>query len=531
VSAQRARAREIVAILSRNGLDDVVDRVARRDGSTRRPERVRLALEELGATWVKLGQILSTRQDLLPEEYLRELAKLQDDATPVPSAVIAELVEQELGEPPEQAFASFDLQPLAAASIGQAHAATLHDGTDVVVKVRRPGVVEQVEQDLEILLNLATRASRHWHVAAAYDVAALAGDFAQTLRAELDYLTEGRSAERFAANFADEPAVRIPRVFWDRTTSRVLTLERIGGLNVSDLAALDAAGVDRRALAERATRLTAAMIFEHGSFHGDPHPGNLFIEESGRIGLVDFGMVGTVDESLRQRLAAVLVAFTGRSADALTDAVLGLGVARRPVNRDALRQDIATLLDRYGGAGIGEIPLVKVLEELLGIVRRHHLQLPRDLALLLKVLVMDQGMAAELAPEFQLEPVLAPYAQRFVQQQFSPEALGPRVGQALTAALQLGVELPDQLRRLLAALDRGGLDVRLHADDLEDVVSRTERVGNRVVAALLLSALTRRPPAAPGRWFSRDGARAAGPLGAVGALGAYLAWTSRPRRR
>ena len=207
----------------------------------------------------------------------------------------------------------------------------------------------------------------------------------------------------------------------------MLTLERLRGIRVSDLDALDAAGVDRRALAERATRVTAKMVFEDGFFHGDPHPGNLFIEESGRIGLVDFGMVGAVDQALRRRLATLLVAFTATDADALVDALLDLGMAHGPVDRDALRQDVTRLLERYGGAGIGEIPLVAVLEQLLGIVRRHHLRLPRDLALLLKVLVMDQGMAASLAPEFRLEDVLAPYAQRLVQQQYSPEVLGPRV--------------------------------------------------------------------------------------------------------
>jgi ubiquinone biosynthesis protein len=500
VIAQQARVREIVAILSRNGLGDVVDRVAR-DRAANRPERIRATLEELGATWVKLGQILSTRRDLLPPAYQEELAKLQDDATPVPSEVIAELIAEELGEPPEEAFATFDRQPLAAASIGQAHAATLPDGTEVVVKVRRPGVVEQVERDLEILQNVASRASRHWSVARDYDVAELVGDFAHTLRAELDYLTEGRNAERFAASFEGVDDVHIPRVYWDHTTSRVLTLERLRGIRVSDLEGLDAAGVDRRALAERATRVTAKMIFEDGFFHGDPHPGNLFIEEGGRIGLLDFGMVGTVDAALRRRLATLLVAFTAQDADGLVDALLELGMARRPVDRDALREDVTRLLERYGGAGIGEIPLVAVLEQLLGIVRRHHLRLPRDLALLLKVLVMDQGMAAALAPEFRLEDVLAPYAQRLVQQQLSPEALAPRFGEAVTAALQLGVELPAQLRRLSAALDRGGVEVRLRADDLEPLVARTERVGNRIVGAILLSA----------------------------ALDGYLAWRSRRR--
>ena len=272
MSTRRDRMREIAEVLSRHGLGYLADLLGldrwvpfrrgppgheRHGPPHTRPEHVRLALEELGPTFVKLGQVLSTRPDLVPPEYRAELAKLQDAAAQVPAEVVRELIGHECGAHLATLFATFDFQPLAAASIGQAHAATLHDGTDVVVKVRRPGAVEQVEQDLEILQNLAARASRHWEAAAGYDLVGLADEFARTLRSELDYLREGRSAERFVANFADDPGLHIPRVFWEATTSRVLTLERIRGIKVDDLDALDAAGVDRRALAERATRVTA----------------------------------------------------------------------------------------------------------------------------------------------------------------------------------------------------------------------------------------------------------------------------------
>ena len=243
--------------------------------------------------FVKLGQILSTRADLVPPDYQAELAKLQDAAPPVDAEVVGDVLAHEFGSDATAMFATFDFEPLAAASIGQAHAATLPDGTEVAVKVRRPGAVEQIEQDLEILQDLAARAGRHWTAAADYDLVGLAEEFAQTVRSELDYLREGRNAERFAANFADDPDVHIPRVFWEATTSRVLTLERVRGIKVSDLDALDAAGIDRRALAERATRVTAQMVFRDGFFHADPHPGNFFVESAGRIGLIDFGMVGS----------------------------------------------------------------------------------------------------------------------------------------------------------------------------------------------------------------------------------------------
>src|SRR5580704_17396532 len=234
--------------------------------------------------WDQLLEFLATRADLLPPDYQAELSRLQDHAPDVPSDVIDDIVSRELRSRTNKTFATFDRLPLACASIGQAHAATLHDGTEVVVKVRRPGVVEQVDQDLEIIHNLAVRASQRWDEAARWDVVGLADELGRTLRAEVDYLQEARNAERFAANFADDPAVQIPRVFHEATTSRVLTLERLRGMKITDVGALDAAGVDRPGLAERTTRVVAKSVFDDGFFHGDPHPGNFFIQASGRIG-------------------------------------------------------------------------------------------------------------------------------------------------------------------------------------------------------------------------------------------------------
>lgn len=424
---------------------------------------------------------------------------------------------------------------MAAASIGQAHAATLHDGTEVVVKVRRPGVVEQIAEDLEILRNLAVHASRRWKAAADYDLVGLVDEFAGTLQAEVDYLREGRSAERFAANFADNGEVHIPRVFWETTTSRVLTLERIRGIKVDDTDALDEAGIDRRALAALATRVTAQMIFDDGFFHADPHPGNFFVEPGGRLGIIDFGMVGEIDEPLRERLGALLVGLARSDADRITDAVLALSTAQAPVDRPALRADLAALVARNEGRAVSEIHLGPLIEEALAIVRRHHLQLPRELALVLKMVIMNEGMAARLDPDFQLGEVLGPYARRLVARQLSPAAFARRLGQAGIDAAQLGAELPEHLRRLLETLDRGGFEVHLRADELEPLVTRAERLGNRLVAGVIAAAFIdglaelmavdpdrRRPWERPMFSFG---------LGAAGTLGGYLAWSSRRRPR
>jgi ubiquinone biosynthesis protein len=317
------------------------------------PERVRLAIQELGATFIKLGQFLSTRADLLPPEYQTELAKLQDSAPPFASDAARERIEADLCQSVDSLFAQFDSEPLAAASIGQAHAATLPDGTEVVVKVRRPKVVEQIEEDLEILQNLASAISRRWEVASAYDVVGLAQEFAYTLRSELDYLQEARNGDSFARNFAADPKVHIPRVFWEMTTSRVLVLERIRGVKVSDLKMLDANGIDRRELAERGTRVILKMIFDDGFFHADLHPGNFFIEPEGRFGLIDFGMVGTVDEKTQEHLAGLVLALIGLDYDQMVDALLEMGVTAERIDRARLRRDLEHLIAPYYGRALG----------------------------------------------------------------------------------------------------------------------------------------------------------------------------------
>ena len=551
-SDHRRRYREIAETLSRHGLGYLVGVAGlerqvpfhrgllgheRRDEPYTRPEHVRLALEELGATFVKLGQILSTRSDLVGPEFQVELAKLQDAAPPVPGEAILALVADELGQSVEVAFASFDVAPLAAASIGQAHAATLHDGTEVVVKVRRPGVVAQIAIDLEILRNLASHASRHWEVADDYDIVGLVDEFAQTLQAELDYLREGHDAERFAINFADNRDVHIPRVFWQTTTSRMLTLERVHGIKVDDTPALDGAGIDRRALAELATRVSAQMVFEDGFFHADPHPGNFFVEPGGRLGIIDFGMVGELDERLRERLGTLLFALSRKDPDRITSAVLALSTSRRRVDRAGLSADLARMVTTYDGQAVGEIAIGALIEQVLGIVRHHHLQLPRQMVLLLKMTMMNEGLAATLDPEFQLGAVLAPYAQRLVARQLSPAAFIRRLGHAGIDVAQLGAELPEQLRRLLAVLDQGGPEVHLRADELEPLMARAERLGNRliagIIAAAIIDGLAEMTTVDAERWRSLQRPVLTAAAGAASTLGGYLAWTARrgARRR
>lgn len=541
--AHLERYRQIAHTLARHGLGYLVGVLGlehlvpfhrgllkhpRRAQPYTRPEHVRMALEELGATFIKLGQILSTRSDLLPPAYLTEFAKLQDAAPTIPLEAVQETIRAELGRPIEALFSTFDPTPLAAASIGQAHAAALLDGTEVVVKIRRPGVVAQVEEDLEILHYLALIANRRSRLASQYDLVGLAQEFAETLRAELDYIREGHNAERFAANFAGDETVHIPRIFWEVSTTRVLTLERIHGIKINDLATLEAAGIDRAVVAERAARIILKMVFEDGFFHADPHPGNFFIEAGGRVGLIDFGMVGTIDERTQEHLVKLLLAVTSQDADRLVDAFLELGVSQQQVERSPLGRDLVSLVSRYDEQSLGDIQLGPLLQEMLTIVRRYHLRLPANLALLVKTIGMNEGLGTQLDPEFRLTSVLAPYAQRLMLRQFSPFFWTRRLSQAGMDAVWLGTELPQQLRRLLGELERGNLNVGMRPTDIEPVMRRFERLVNRLVVAMIAAAfiiglamlMSSYHPSGWNQWmFFIIG------LMFAGVLGVYLAWS------
>jgi ubiquinone biosynthesis protein len=502
IEPREHRQRQIAEVLARYGLNYLanavgLERLVARERALRGrkpreqhtpPEDLRRALEELGPTFIKLGQLLSTRADLLPLDYRTALAKLQDAAPAIPTDVVQEIVAAELHTSTSDAVVGFHAEPLACASVGQAHLATLLDGTEVVVKVRRPNVVEVMDQDLEIIQNFAARASRRSKAAARYDLDGLADEFVQTLRAQLDYLQEARNAERFAANFAGDSSVQIPRVFWDLTTSRVITLERIRGMKVTDTAALDEAGLDRHDLAQRAAQIVAKMVFEDGFFHADPHPGNFFIEPSGRVGIVDFGMVGTLDDALREQLSRLLIGFVRQDPDRLADALLTLDTSPEPVERARLREDLAGLLERYFGLSIGEISLRTAVGDVLGIVRRHGLRLPRDLALLLTVLLVAEGLVAQLDPQFQFAEALAPYARRQLLAQLTPAAIRQRVEHFGADLADLAVDFPGRLDRLLKSVESGGLEVRLRADELESLLTRAERIGNRIAVAVFAAA-------------------------------------------
>ena len=375
------------------------------------PRWLRHTLESLGPTFMKLGQVLSTRPDLVPPSYEAELSKLQDSAPPVPWRDIDSAVTRALGGSPKTRFADFTVEPLAAASIGQVHAARLADGTEVVVKVRRPGVVPQIAVDL-VLLRRAAKAVARLRVARRFDPVGLAAEFGATITAELDYLREGHNAERLSELFRGATRVQIPAVIWDHTAEGVLTETRIVGAKIDDVGAIRNAGLDRAVVARDFAHAYLTMVFVYRFFHADPHPGNVFVTPAGVIGFVDFGMVGAVDEPTGLGLVTVLSALVAADSNQLADALVELGVAATVADRAGLEMDLGRLLERYGDISLQDLKLTEIVADLMDVVRRRDLRLPSRIALLLKTVVMCEGVAARLDPSFRLIPLLIPYATR-----------------------------------------------------------------------------------------------------------------------
>ncbi|GAA0997230.1 ABC1 kinase family protein [Subtercola frigoramans] len=548
IASHIERYRQIAAVLARHGfgfilgasgldrfeLANLVTHAGGRTDVNTGPQQLRLAFEELGPTFVKLGQLLSTRSDLLPPAYVAELQKLQDSARPVPEKEVRDAIEQELGDPAEKVFASFTSRPLASASIGQAHAATMKDGMALVVKVRRPGIVAQVNEDLEIMQNLAVQASRHWSAASDFNIVGITDEFSTSLRFELDYLHEGHNAERFAENFASNPGIHIPAIRWETTTSRVLTIERVTGIRIDDVAALDAAGIDRRALANRAVDAVAQMILEDGFFHADPHPGNMFVEPDGTIGLIDFGMVGEIDDDLRDRLVALLLAFGRNDAGRISTAVVNLSVSQENVDRVRLKGDLTRFLAKYHNLSLSELHIGPLVSELVAVLRNNHLQLRQEIALLVKMLVMVEGMGVTLDPAFTLSEALRPYTQKLLAEKYSLKAVVKNLGKAGLSVAELGAELPDRLRSLLDVVDTTGFEVHLRAKELEPLVGRAEVIGNRLVAGVIAAALIRGVGEFAAtdrqRWQAWERPLMGAGVGLASILSGYLLWTARRKR-
>jgi ubiquinone biosynthesis protein len=453
------------------------------------PTHFRQALEELGPTFVKLGQVLSTRPDLLPPAYVAELSKLQDSVPPAPWEAIRDVITQELGRPPEEVFASVDPKPLGAASLGQVYAATLADGAEVVIKVQRPNIQPTIATDLEILQSLAPAAQRTPD-GQVHDFVAEADDFAHTLNNELDYRLEGRNADRFRANFANEPHIHVPRVYWEYTTSRILVLERIKGIKIDDIKALDEAGVDRHQVAEHAARMILKAVLEDGFFQADPHPGNFVVMPGEVIGVMDFGKMGYLRDRDRYNAIGFYISLVSLDADGIVDVLIRMGAADSEIDRTSLSRDIERVLSNYHNVLIGEIRIQELDVAFMPIISRYRLHVPPNFVLLVQTLAMMQGVAMTLDPKFDIWGFSEPYVR-----QVSWRLALPRHGWG-QSLLRQGQEWSDLIsnlprigNRLIEKAGRGGL-LQIGLKDTDAIMKQVDRLTTRLALSLLLAALT-----------------------------------------
>ncbi len=499
------RLHEITSVLIRYGLGDMVravgiGNVLERAGRIlhwKEPAevaheepavRVRRALEELGPTFVKLGQVLATRVDMFPPNWIAEFEKLQSEVPPVPFDTLLPELETALGCSPFDIFIELNPDAAAAASIAQVHYARLPGGEPVVLKIRRPGIRPKIEADLRILSHIAALIELEIPDSRRYRPSQIVDQFAKSLRRELDLAMEARNIDRFAAHFAADETVVVPKVYWEWTSEVMNVQERVDGIAGNNIAAAEAAGMDRKVLAARGADVVLKMILMDGYFHADPHPGNVFYLPGNRLALLDFGMVGRLSEARRNQIVDLLAAMSRKDDQALLDVLLEW-VGDASVDEDKLANDVNELVANYEDVQLKDLRFSALLGELTAIVREHSLVLPADLTLLFKAFITLEGLGSQLDPEFHMVDHLGPFVRKVITDRYSPEGLQKRAKQHLKDLYSLVTGLPRDVARLLKEARRGRFKIELDLKRLDHFGHQLDRSTNRLTMGILTASL------------------------------------------
>ncbi len=504
------RMLRIVRVLVRHGLDEFVFTLHLfrpyrfmlflfpgywfRDRNVPRGQRLREALEELGPVFVKFGQAVSTRPDLIPADIAVELTRLQDDVLPFPGDQAREVIERALDAPLSKHFASFDIQPLASASVAQVHGATLQDGTEVVVKVLRPGIEKVIERDLQLLYQLARLADRHWPNARRLRPLEVVDDYDKTIHDELDMMREGANASQLRSNFLDSDMIYVPQIYWDHSCREVLVMERVEGIPIRDIDAIRAAGIDLRKLAHNGVEIFFTQAFRDGFFHADMHPGNIFVSPQGQYRAVDFGIMGTLAEADKRYLAENLLAFFNRDYRAVAMAHLRAGWVPATTRPEEFEAAVRTVCEPIFARPISEISFGHLVIRLFQVARRFDMPVQPQLVLLQKTLLNIEGLGRQLYPELDLWETAKPFLERWMREQVGPRALVRALRRELPTVLPLLPELPGLVHELLRRQRDGQLVIRTGSDNAEqvarDLQHRTrQRDGLMLGGGLLLGAI------------------------------------------
>lgn len=505
-AAHLARYRHIMSVLIKYGFEEAAGMVARRFrvglGSKGLPtarsqelaqtspaRRIRLAMEELGPTFIKLGQLLSTRPDLIPTDLVEELEGLQDQVTPEEPQTIRQTIKQQLGAWPEDLFETFEPEPIAAASIAQVHRVRLKDGRTAAMKIRRPGIVQVLRTELEILEDLAALLKGRLRNGQPIDPQRMVREFAQAVLKEVDLNRERQNLQRFGRNFADDPTVHVPQVYEEYCTEGILTMEFIEGVKPSQIDRLRAEGFDTQEIARRGADFILKQVFDFGFFHTDPHPGNFFVMKDNVLAPLDFGQVGRLSRPDRQLMQAVVLSIVSGDVTALMQALERSEMIEEQTDPLELRRDLEEMLDTYSNMPLKEIPFREAIRRGFEIIRAHSIQPPRDFTLMLKCLMTIESFATGLDPEFQIIEHLRPYAKRFLLESVKPSGLLRQLGKAAKGAGDLAGRFPEDAAVILNKVRRGQFRIHIHHEHLEELERTLDNSSNRLSFAVIIAAL------------------------------------------
>lgn len=452
-------------------------------------QRLRMAMEELGPTFVKLGQLLSTRPDVLPRPYIDEFSKLQDEVPALPVEEIKRQFLRQFGRPVEEVCLEFTDEPIAAASIAQVHRGRLQGGEEVVFKVRRPGISRMVETDIDIMMGLAHLIDQHVAAVAIYDPVGLVKEFRRTIRREMDFNREGHTIERFAANFAGDPTVYVPKVYWEHSGETVLTLEYVPGIKITEFQELTSRGFDLKELARRGAKAFLKQVLDHGVFHGDPHPGNIFVLPDHVICMLDYGMVGRLSPELKQQLLDLLEALLHRDVERIIAQLLYSGELTDESDLKSLRRDLHEFIEDYYDILLQDLRVGRLLTDFIEILTQHHIRFPADFMLLAKALIAMEGLGRQLDPEFNMIDYMRPYIEQLVRERFSPGSITREVMRVAHSYGSLARNLPRDIKEFVNRLNRNQFKIDLEHRGLERLVTDLDRSSNRISFAVVIGAL------------------------------------------
>lgn len=494
------RYRQIINVVSKHGLGHILDLIglknplflSRLKKNATYPNtalRVKMVLEELGPTFIKMGQLLSMRPDLLPPEYLAQLEKLQERVTPVDFVQIKEVIENELKQPLSAIFTKIDPNPAAAASIGQVHSAWLFSGEAVVVKVQRPGIRKLIKVDLEILEDIAHFLEARTEWGRVYHITGLIKEFARTILDEMDYTIEAGNAQRFAENFQDDPTVRFPKVFWKFSTKQVLVLEAISGNKIYDFAGFEVNKINKEIVCQNLVNSLLKQLIRDGFFHADPHPGNILIANDGAIIFLDFGMVGRLSVWIRERLSFLLLNLIQENAANIVDIIVEIGEIRSNINHKAIGDEIFYLFDKYYHQPLNRIPIGLALQELLGLALKYRFKCPRELSLVARCLFLLESNVSRLTPDRSLFELSRPFGSKLLREQLGWRNLS-KIG---TASLQdwlfFSLDLPVRLKKIIHKAESGETKLILEHQNFDSFIARMSLIGNRLSFSLIIAAI------------------------------------------